>query len=853
MSVADGLPQDWAALEEGAGDERTRRALENLRVVAGIAEFHRSVPAPEPSRGSDPGERSIASARSTVADPNGPVPEASPVIDRWGRFRLLRKLGEGTYGEVYCAHDTQLDQEVALKLLRPSRSSTEPTRRLLGEARMLARVRHPNVASVYGAEEHAGRAGLWMELIRGVTLEELVQSHGPLGASEAALVGQDICRALAAVHSAGLVHRDVKTGNVMREEGGRIVLTDFGAGGFQRYDPEHRLAGTPLYMAPEVIAGAEATPQSDIYSVGVVLFRLVTGRYPVTAGRLDELLQEHVRGTTQSLLDLRPDLPSVFVATVEQALARDPAERQQSAGALRAALGRGLDIAPNLQDEGSDALHTAPDARTGGFRRRPLTTVLAGTLAACLAAYTAFHPAAGASGPPLPLRSIAVLPFVDPGEAADAGIGRRLAEDVSRRLSQRGVRAIGGVSSNLASGLAADQIGRRLGVDAVLRGDLERDGPTVVASLRLLRADTGSELWSGRYREREENTARLPDAVVADISGVIGANPGSRSFAHTPSLAAYKAYASGRLYAEQRNRNSLSLAIRYYQSASHLDPGYAEPWAGIADAYVALGVATFGGMRPQEARRLAKEAAINALELEPSLAEAHTSLAFQAFLFDWDWAAAEERFRRAIALNPYYAGAHHWYANHLNAMGRQREAMLEFEKAVELEPLSILIQRDRGWHLFNQRRYGEAATALLETLEVQPDYAPARSLLGRVLVEEGLFAQGIRELERAAAQTPAGASLPLLAYAHAAAGERRRAREELARVEALGDGEFVSPYYIALVCLRLGQTDETFRWLEKAYQEQDTSLVNLKIDPRLGALHGVPRYESMLRRMNFPP
>ena len=342
-AVADGWPQDWKALEAKAADEGTRNALKNLRIIAGIGEFHQGTETARP-RGGSLGELKVASEETTTSGREATPPETRVEMGRWGRFQLRRKLGEGAYGDVYSAYDTQLDRDVALKLLKPSRSSAELTRRLLGEARMLAQVRHPHVASLYGAGEHDGQAGLWMELIRGVTLEELLQSRGPMSSSEAALAGQDICRALAAVHAAGLVHRDVKTSNVMREVGGRIVLTDFGAGRYLGHEPNDGPAGTPHYAAPEVVAGFEATVLSDIYSLGVVLFRLVTGGYPRKAGRRADRPEAPDCASALSLHDLRPDLPDAFVTAVERALARDPAERPPSAGMLRTALGLALGV-----------------------------------------------------------------------------------------------------------------------------------------------------------------------------------------------------------------------------------------------------------------------------------------------------------------------------------------------------------------------------------------------------------------------------------------------------------------------------------------------------------------------------
>ena len=371
-SVADGWPQDWDAIGSLARDERTRRAVSSLRTVAAIAEAHRH---PTPRARAGRAERPPAAPWATGGESAGH--KAPATLGQWGRFLLLRKLGEGGFGDVYQAHDTQLDRDVALKLLRGGRSSADPGRRLLREARLLARVRHPNVASVYGAGEHDGRAGLWMELVRGVNLEQLLQSRGPMSACEAALVGIDVCRALGAVHAAGLVHRDVKASNIMREEGGRILLADFGAGSGPGLRPRRQCAGTPLYLAPEVLAGEEATVRSDIYGLGVVLFRMVTASYPRMAVRACDLLESRDAGVPTSMRDLRPDLPDAFVTAVEMALAPHPADRPQTAGAFRSALGLVLGVptswrracrAPRPSQESAGTASLAPLGTTRACR-----------------------------------------------------------------------------------------------------------------------------------------------------------------------------------------------------------------------------------------------------------------------------------------------------------------------------------------------------------------------------------------------------------------------------------------------------------------------------------------------------
>jgi serine/threonine-protein kinase len=845
-SIADGKPLDWRRLLSEAQDPDTRDTLDRLRVIADIADFHRTLhggsATPESWAAREPLE-DTASREWTPADP-------TPPLGRWGRFELLARVGRGSFGEVYRALDTQLDREVAVKLLWADHSSPVLVERLLREARMLARLRHQNVVALYGAEEQEGRAGLWMEFVRGVSLEDLVESHGPMSAREAGLVAQELCRALAAVHQAGLVHQDVKAGNVMREEGGRVVLMDFGAGRLRERASAAGVAGTPLYVAPEVLRGQEPDLRSDIYSLGVLLYHLVTGSYPVRARGLEALLQAHERHERVPLPDSRPDLPDAFVQVVERALAHDPVDRFPSAGAMQLALGRALgfstvELVPAVREvEGATA--------KGRARWRALVASIA--LVASFLALRAWRAGAPVPGTlPVPVRSLAVLPFLTP-PAGGLGpdVGQRLAEDLSRRLQRRGVRVIGSESTRLAADLPGSDLARRLGVDAVVRGELRPSGKDLEAIVRLALTGSGKELWSGRYVSSGPQVAGLPGSLARDLSGVLGGGSGVPLLPRAPDLVAYKAYTSGRHYAEERSQKSLELAIRYYQEAVERDPQFAAAWSGLADAYIALGVPTFGALRPQEARRLASQAALRALELDPELSEAHNSLAFLSYLYDWDWGAAERRFLRAITLNPYYAGAHHWYANHLGALGRSEDAMREVHKALELEPLSVLIQRDVAWHLFHQRRYEEAIERLQATLETRPDFVAARTLLGRALVEAGRGVEGLAEMEKVVPQMPPGSGLPFLAYAQAAAGRPEAARRSLASLRRLPADAYVSAYYVALARMKLGQVEETLRSLEEAFREQDPPLVNLKADPRWDPIRDHPRYRALLRRMNFP-
>ena len=325
-SIADGEAIDWEAVCALEGGDDIRHLLDHLRVVAGVAEVHRSQV-----------DETIAASAAPVRDPalTAPGPDAP---QRWGHLLLIRKIGEGAFGEVYEALDTWLDHPRALKLLKPEVANRVSAPQILHEARKLVRVRHPNVVTVHGADRHDGRVGFWMDLIEGQTLEQRVR-EGRLSAGEATYVGQELCRALAAVHHANLLHRDIKAQNVMRaSDGGRIILMDFGAGEFRDAPSAGRALGTPLYLAPELLTGGSATVQSDIYALGVLLYYLVTGRFPVEGKSLTDLVLAHAQRARRHLRDARPDLPDAFVSVVERATNPDPARRFQSAGDFHASL-----------------------------------------------------------------------------------------------------------------------------------------------------------------------------------------------------------------------------------------------------------------------------------------------------------------------------------------------------------------------------------------------------------------------------------------------------------------------------------------------------------------------------------
>jgi serine/threonine protein kinase/tetratricopeptide (TPR) repeat protein len=819
--IADGSGIDWDLVEGGLKGAEQRRRGEQLRVIAMIVGMQRNPDQPpEPYRnleGSHPG---------TIGEPRAPKE-----LDRWGELILIEEVGQGSFGTVYRAHDPQLDRPVAVKLLRRTSSNDQVlASRLLHEGRILARVRHTNVVTVYGAGEHAGRIGLWMEFIRGLTLEQMLVSHGPFSAGEAGLVGYELCGALAAVHHAGLVHRDVKAQNVMREEGGRLVLMDFGAG--QKRSESRtvggRVVGTPMYLAPEVLAGAEATVASDIYSLGVLLYHLAANDFPVKAATFADLVDVHARREITPLQDLRPHLPRSFVRVVERAIDPDPAKRFASAGRMGAQLGR---------------IHGSSMNVAVTPRVRPIEP----------------GPAHWRSQE---VPSVAVLPFSDMSPAKDQEwFCDGMTEELINALTQiSGLRVAARTSAFQFKGQARDVrlIGDMLNVATVLDGSVRKDGNRVRITVDLIGSADGYQLWSHRFDRRLEDVFAVQDEIsravvvmlkvkLASDKSVAAAVPRSRD------LDAYELYLEGRYHWNKRTEEELKKSVRCFERAVDRDPGYAQAHVGMADAYVTLG--TYGAMPPDDVMPRAKRALETAFEIDAGLAEAYTCRGCIRAVYDWSWSDAERDFRRAIDLKPSYPTAHHWYAiNHLVPVGRFDEATEELRRALELDPLSLAIKTSVGIKSYFAARWDDAVRDLSKTIDLDESFGIARFFLGATYTEQARYAEALGELEAAIRFSGRNPEiLATLGYLHGVSGDISSARTVLDELMRLADGRYVSPARLAQVHAGLGQRAEALDRLEEAHAERAADLAWLGVRPVFAGLRDEPRFIALLTQMGLTP
>jgi serine/threonine protein kinase/Tfp pilus assembly protein PilF len=831
-AVADGTPIDWDAVESGASTPAERELVAQLRVLARVGAVARTPTSAGPAEAGQ-------SEPQATSDPTAPHADLPTTLTpaSWRHLTLLEVVGRGGFGAVYRASDRKLDKEVALKLIPTGASGAPLDSAVIGEGRLLARVRHPNVVAIHGADFADGYIGLWMEFVRGHTLRHIVEQRGPFGPHEALVIGVEVSRALAAVHAAGLVHRDVKAQNVMREDGGRVVLMDFGAGEDVAVVEPHRSTGTPVYMAPELFEGGRATPQSDIYSLGVLLFYLVTGKHPVRGTSWTEAREAHRSGRRTLLRDLRPDLPSTFVRCVDALTASVPSQRVQTAGAAEALL------------EG------ALVART---HRRGVWVAAAAALVAALAVGANLDALRDRlwGGSPL-VRSIAVMPLANlSGDASREyfvdGMTDQLIAELSRisalRLTDR--TSVMGYKTTTKR---LNEIASELGVDAVLEGSIVLAGTDLRLTAALIRVPDGLRLWSKSYERSIKDAFALQAELARDLASSIrvALTPDEhRDLAQTfqASPEAQDLYFKGRALLYRFDRARQHEACEALERAVSLEPKYGLAWASLSRCYSLMEVN--GAWSPAMAGPRVKGAAERALAEDPSLAEAHMALADARFRFDWDWQGARDSYEQAIAFNPSFALARGQYARFLAAAGRPDEAFEQIRRAVESDPQTADTRRTLALILFYQRRYDEALARTDEAASLNLSFPGAHVVRARTLSALQRHDDAIAAMKQAMSLSNDPAQLAELGRMYAQAGRRDEAMAILERLPgtAAPDG-FVHSQDAGYILAALGRQEEALARLEQAVEERSSRILWLRVDPRVDGLRDHPRFKALLARM----
>jgi serine/threonine-protein kinase len=785
-----------------------------------------------------------------------------------GHYRILDKLGAGGMGEVYRAHDERLDRDVALKVLPAGLLADESARhRFRKEALALAKLNHPNIEAVYDFDTQAGVDFLVMEYVPGATLSDKL-ALGPLAEKEILGLGGQLAEGLAAAHEQGVVHRDLKPGNLSVTRDGRLKILDFGLAKLVRpvsdadvtasLTETKAVAGTLPYMAPEQLRGEPVDARTDIYAAGVVLYEMATGRLPfgekVTTALTDAIL--HQPPVTPRALNARvsPGLERIVLKCLD----KDPESRYQSAKELgvdlrRLAVPTTVPISPRREPRGWGRLSGR------GLLAGAAVVVLLAVLFALNVGGLRERLLGRAAAPRI--ESLAVLPLEnlsrDPEQEYFVdGMTEALITDLSkisalRVISRTSVMQYKGVKK------ALPEIARELKVDAVVEGSVLRVGDRVRITAQLIRAVPEEHLWANSYdRELRDILAlhsEVAQAVAAEVRAKLTPDERARLASARPvNPEAYEGYLKGRYYWNKRTEESLKKGISYFQEAIQKDPSYSLAYVGLADSYVVLH--GWGFLPAEEAYPKARAAARKALEIDDTLGEAYASLAAVALEYDWDWATAGRQYRRALELNPSYASAHQWYAEYLARAGRHGEAIAEVKRAQELDPLSLIISAVGAYVFYFARQYDQAIEQSRKTLELDPNFAPAHLYRGWSYEGKQMHREAIADLQEAVALSGNSAfTKAALGGVYAAAGQRGEALKVVEELTERSKRSYVSPYYLALIYASLGEKEEALAWLEEAYKKHDSVLLHLKVDPRIDPLRADPRFQDLLRRMNFLP
>jgi serine/threonine protein kinase/tetratricopeptide (TPR) repeat protein len=781
-------------------------------------------------------------------------------------FRIIEKLGAGGMGVVYKAIDTRLDRPVALKFL-PDNMIRDPQalERFRREARAASALNHPGICTIYDIGEQDGRAFIAMEFIEGETLRSHI--HGKaLPIEEVLKLGIQIAEALDAAHVEGIIHRDIKPANIFVTKRAQAKVLDFGLAklvpkGVARSDAVSEevdstsivgiISGTPSYMSPEQIRGDNLDSRTDIFSLGLLLYEMATGRQAFGGGTGGMIIEAVLTRSPVPARSINPDIPPRLEEIINKAFHKDREQRYQHAAGIVADLQRleqGSDSRRRVTEEDTASALISGTSRlepTGEQRVRN-STEQTGTLRRERVSKT--------------IDSLAVLPFAnasrDPeNEYLSDGIAGSLI-NVLATVPKLRVMAQSTVFRYKGRGIDPQAVGRELNVRAVLTGRIMQSGGSLRIGTELVDVATGSQLWGAQYDRKPGDIFAIQDEISDEISGnlrlkLTRSEKNRLTKRQTNDAEAYRLYLKGRHHWNRWTEEGFYKAIEYFQQAIEKDPSYALAYAGLADSYVLLGWNSY--LPPKDAFPKGKMGAMGALRLDPDLGEGHTPLAASLWLHDWQWQDAEKEFKRSLALNPAYPTANHWYAEFLMTMGRHEEAIARMKNSQELDPLSLIISVAIGWAFYMAGQYDQAIEQLHRTVELDPNYPVTYWILGLLLRKMGRYDLAIVEGEKGV-KLSGGSSLMRAALAQtlAAAGSRNKAIQILDDLTQLAKTKYVAAYFLAGIHVGLEEEDRAMEYLEKSYEEHSHWLIYLHIDPSMDGLRSNPRFQALLQRIGLP-
>ena len=830
-----------------------------------------------------------------------------------GPYKIVGSLGAGGMGEVYLAEDPRLGRKIALKLLPDYLTKDENRlRRFELEARAASSLNHPNIVTIFEIGEADGHHFIAGEFIDGVTLREHITTsriapngspNTPLKLSEILDLAVQIGEALAAAHAAGIVHRDIKPENIMVRHDAYLKVLDFGlaklterpafaidAEGATRAPLKTNpgiVMGTVTYMSPEQARGLPVDARTDIWSLGVVLYEMATGRLPFEGETATDVILSIVEREPPPLARYSKDTPAELERIVSKALRKNKEERYQTAKDLALdlkSLKQELEVQTRLERSGESgagrgerlvtsgeqmAMVTGPQSasRTAGagtiqpissaeyivseiksHKRSVVFGVAALVIAFAAIVYFFYFSKAGET-----IDSVAVLPFVnvsnDPNtEYLSDGLSDSIIDTLSQLPNLKKVSAFNSVLRYKGKQVDAQAVGRELNVRAVLTGRLVQRGGDLLISAELVDVKDNKRLWGGRYNRKSADIFNLQGEIAREISEKLrlkltGEQKERLAKPHTENAEAYQLFLQGRYYWHKSTDEARIESGEYFQRAIEKDPNYALAYAGLADSYAVM--AFFGQMPPKQAWRKSEEAGVKALAIDDALGEAHFSLAVVKAWYDWDWPGGEREFKRAIELNPEFADAesHSMYAFLLDGMGRFDEAIAEAKRS------HWLVEHI----LYHARRYDEALEEYRKVLEKDPNSINAHLGLGEVYVKQGRYEEALAEMLKARPLAKGPRQLARIGAVYGAAGKRDEAIKILEEVKGLTGKRYDLGTHIAAIYAALGDKDQAFAWLDNAYEAHTFVLIELKVNPMFDTLRSDPRFVDLLGRMRLAP
>jgi eukaryotic-like serine/threonine-protein kinase len=782
-------------------------------------------------------------------------------------YRIVEQLGAGGMGVVFKAQDDRLERAVALKFL-PEKLAQEPQAldRFRREARAASALNHPGICTIYDIGEQDGHAFIAMEFIDGETLRSHI--HGkPLPLDELLELGVEIAEALEAAHAEGIIHRDIKPANIFVTKRGRAKVLDFGlaklvpkgitTGPDSEADQSDSnsivgiISGTPSYMSPEQVRGDGLDSRTDIFSLGLVLYEMATGRQAFGGGTGGMIIEAVLTRPPVPVRSINPASPLRLEEIIDKALHKDRDQRYQHVSDLCAELRqlkRELDSGSRAAGEisQSSAISNAGPLSSTGEHLSRTSTDDTRALRARRASKT--------------IDSLAVLPFDnasrDPEyEYLSDGITASLI-NILATVPKLRVMAQSTVFRFKGGAIDPQATGRDLNVRAVLTGRVMQSGGSLRIGAELVDVPTGSRLWGAQYDRKSGDIFAIQDDISNEIAEKLRlqlthAQKKRLTRHHTEDPEAYRIYLKGRHHWNRWTEEGFYKAIEYFQQAIEKDPAYALAHAGVADSYVLLGWNSY--LPPKDAFPKAKAAALTALQFDPDLGEAHTPLAAVLWLYDWQWPEAEQEFKRSLELNPTYPTANHWNAEYVMTMGHHAEAIAQMKNSQELDPLSLIINVAIGWAYYTAGHYDEALAQLKQTVELDPNYPVTYWILGLVHRTMGRNATAIAEGEKGV-RFSGGSPLMRAALAHSygKAGRKKEALQILDDLTSLAKCKYVAPHFFAGIHIGLGENNLALDYLEKSYEDHSHWLIYLHIDPVMDDLRNEPRFQDLLKRVGLP-